>query len=484
MPPPNTASTTKPLMSSKHTRKALIVVYILFLGLFQLRTSISVEKRVITSTSNHDDAAILLLPTLTRISNNSMSACLLVMDDTIKLTEWLAYHYTVLPLSHLIVAIDPHSVLEKDIQNVLSLWEPFLNHLEVWTNDSWMNLAPNKGWPPSTYSRKGKLLQRRIQRNPQLEHVRTDLGNAHFMMLLDSNIYTHTLDTQKRRQEHFSLQCMRRLKPLFNSWVLLTDTDEFLVYNYIGQDEDSNKFLSNSTFYQRMVTKLRQNRLQVRQRLPPLEQVTIADFIANEQVKPCIKVPGLQMSAREGNLSHIMNNVPAGIDARMFMTLRHCKHGNKYGRFTKCLINLSQVPVTAMKQQHVRTIHNPLSHICGKHADDFIGMDYIASILRLHHYAGTRESFDERLHDARIGRNESFHKRNVEPVGETDDVRPWIGAFVKKVGNVNAQRLFQPLRDAYRDTDWSDVWTVEGASVKSEMEAMNASLAAAGMEIE
>lgn len=48
-----------------------------------------------------------------------------------------------------------------------------------------------------------------------------------------------------------------------------------------------------------------------------------------------------------------------------------------------------------MKQEYVRTIHNPLARICGRHASEFIGMDDISSILRIYHYAGTRESFGE-----------------------------------------------------------------------------------------
>ena len=39
----------------------------------------------------------------------SWSACLLLKDNNIILPEWLAYHYTVLPLRRLIVAVDPSS---------------------------------------------------------------------------------------------------------------------------------------------------------------------------------------------------------------------------------------------------------------------------------------------------------------------------------------------------------------------------------------
>lgn len=72
--------------------------------------------------------------------------------------------------------------------------------------------------------------------------------------------------------------------------VLPTDTDEFLVYNYLGEHEEHDFYLSKRT-----VRRLRQNRLEVRKKLPPLDQVSIADFLATQRVKTCIKLPGLQI---------------------------------------------------------------------------------------------------------------------------------------------------------------------------------------------
>jgi hypothetical protein len=76
----------------------------------------------------------------------------------------------------------------------------------------------------------------------------------------------------------------------------------------------------------------------------------------------------------------------------------------------------------------------------------------------LHHYAGTPESFEQRQFDAR---NRSYDKRNVSSLGENFDLQPWIHAFVNKVGMEEAQRLLEPLQEAYRYTDWSSVWREE-----------------------
>ena len=430
------SSRTAALLPRFFRKQSFLLVFLLLICLYQLRVSFSVEKRLI-SASVFDGLLWRQPPALRKTNvpanNTNMSACLLVMDDTIKLTEWIAYHYTVLPLSHLIVAIDPASVLHKEIQDVLDLWKPHLSYIDVWTNDTWMTLNATTGWPPGAYDLNKTLLVNRIHKVPSWKH--------------------------KRRQEHFSIQCMRKLKNIHPSWVLNMDMDEFLIYNYIDQDEDNTTFLAETDAYRKMTIRERNRTKPIRARLPKLDDMTIGEFLAKASMKKkCIKVPGLQMSARESTLTQVFKDVPSGIDARTLMTLRHRKYGNKEGNFTKTLLDLQRIGLGAMQQQMVRTIHSPLAQVCGKHADKYIGFDYISSIFRLHHYAGTPESFDERMHDARKGRNESFSKRNVDPIGENDDVRPWIAAFVKKVGITEAQRLLQPLKDAYKNTDWSALW--------------------------
>ena len=39
----------------------------------------------------------------------SFSACLLIMDDNHRLSEWIGYHYFAMSLRYLVVAVDPHS---------------------------------------------------------------------------------------------------------------------------------------------------------------------------------------------------------------------------------------------------------------------------------------------------------------------------------------------------------------------------------------
>jgi hypothetical protein len=41
--------------------------------------------------------------------DKSFSACLLIMDDNHRLSEWIAYHHFALPLRHLVVTVDPRN---------------------------------------------------------------------------------------------------------------------------------------------------------------------------------------------------------------------------------------------------------------------------------------------------------------------------------------------------------------------------------------
>ena len=53
-------------------------------------------------------------------NQRGLSACLLVNDENPRLPEWLAYHYQILPLRSLIIAIDPSSRLSP--QSILNRW--------------------------------------------------------------------------------------------------------------------------------------------------------------------------------------------------------------------------------------------------------------------------------------------------------------------------------------------------------------------------
>eukprot|EP00980_Cylindrotheca_fusiformis_P009996 scaffold2212_cov143-Cylindrotheca_fusiformis.AAC.14 len=123
------------------------------------------------------------------------AGCLLIKDDNIILPEWLAYHYTVMPLRHLIVAVDPLSLTSPDY--ILDLYRNHTNMtIETWTG--------NWYWHLDLWSR------------PELSPPTNPADQ----------LYAHD-----HRQWAFYDYCLLRLKKLKYTWTQLIDSDEYFTYN-------------------------------------------------------------------------------------------------------------------------------------------------------------------------------------------------------------------------------------------------------------
>jgi hypothetical protein len=113
------------------------------------------KRRRKRNKKQQEAAEILELPPPRRESlheNATFSACLLIRDDNDILPEWLAYHYHVIGLRHLIVAIDPLS--SESPHAILQKWRKHLTQLEVleWTDAHFMPSSFLKlHHPPSQY---------------------------------------------------------------------------------------------------------------------------------------------------------------------------------------------------------------------------------------------------------------------------------------------------------------------------------------------
>jgi len=92
----------------RNLRIILIWTIVVLLAFIQLSSLIQVTKSTIDKNSN-DDA----MPILPSSISFPFSACLIIKDDNIILSEWLAYHYTILPLRRLIVGVDVMSYTGK-----------------------------------------------------------------------------------------------------------------------------------------------------------------------------------------------------------------------------------------------------------------------------------------------------------------------------------------------------------------------------------
>jgi len=96
-------------MNRQTFRIICIWTIVVLLSFIQFSSLIQVTNSTIDKNSNDDDA----MPILPDSFSFPFSACLIIKDDNIILPEWMAYHYTILPLRRLIVGVDVMSYTGK-----------------------------------------------------------------------------------------------------------------------------------------------------------------------------------------------------------------------------------------------------------------------------------------------------------------------------------------------------------------------------------
>jgi hypothetical protein len=103
----------------------------------------------------------------------SFSACLLIMDDNHRLSEWIAYHYFAMPLRHLVVTIDPRS--RTSPSKILDRWRPLMN-ITLWGDEDF-KFAPNALQNLNETNGQAKTLLHRSRQEYFYKHCATHLKN-------------------------------------------------------------------------------------------------------------------------------------------------------------------------------------------------------------------------------------------------------------------------------------------------------------------
>lgn len=293
--------------------------------------------------------------------DGTISACLLVMDDNHFLIEWLAYHYFVLPLGHLIVAVDPRSRTHP--QAILGRWRnEFI--IDLWKDDDFSSAGEQREAETHVKLTFGK----------ELQHTQPDLI------------------VHRARQRLFYYKCMKHLKEIGKDWVLLTDTDEFMHVNYPT------------------TTTLGLN-------APSMDQRgSVMTFLEKERLRPdhnlsspCIQIPRIRYGAVESDWTEIRRHVPAGFNASQFLTLRWRKHANPENHYqnkiSKTLLDLSRIDWDMLVP--VDSIHRPVRMFCGHRRLYIQSQD---QVFLINHYLGTWEQYSYR-NDSRMGVERSVKVR-------------------------------------------------------------------------
>lgn len=371
---------------------------------------------------------------------NTFAACMLVMDDNMRLAEWLAYHFHVLPLRYMIVVADPRS-----------------------------KTSPSYLW--NRWRRQGMYIE---------EWKDTDFWRGDLRDIPDDAELQKKRDRHRGRQKFFYRSCLTALKKANRTWVALHDSDEYLVYNHAGGEkfeawEEHMQQLHNEKRQELQIERPKESDFPARRTRPKHTPPTTAEpgamihYIRAEQAaghpyyqSPCIGVPRLQFGAAESTKQERENQVPSPnlFDTRQFDTLRWRKHAERNNfvknALGKVIMDISRIDIE--NSPYFMSLHRPIKKICTApwHNDWESG-------LRINHYLGSWESYSFR-DDSRKGgerSREQWEYKGSTNQEETDDnIRPWLSGFVKQHGTTTAQELLEGvgLPKGYKnvnDTAWT-----------------------------
>jgi hypothetical protein len=344
--------------------------------------------------------------------------------------EWIAYHYTILPLSHLILEIDQKSVRHEKICSIAHNWRSLIE-IELWFN---------------------KTLEKNSTRFPE-RFLKSSLNSPNSTIptgLLGIESQQHNSESLEHRKNTFFIQCLRTMKRSGHDYIFFSDSDMLAAFNYNKDDKTpiSDRLNKDPAYgVQNSADKaLHLHFWDIRNRLPPLEEhVTIADFLHGEKKEKCYFLPSLTFSAHQDR----MKRVELSPSANLLMSLVQHRTLKDAGKSAKLIIDVSQIhdenlPVLkeGLSEEDLQTL------LCASGRNMQIGSDYKPSVLRVNHYiSGSPEQFAERRGDFRGSELKQLfapHHLNVSAINK--DIDYWIDWFIKKVGMTMAEKfLFKPL---------------------------------------
>ena len=327
------------------------------------------------------------------------------MDDNHFLVEWLAYHYHVIKLRHLIVAVDPRSLTSP--KRILERWKGIMD-IVLWDNeDSYINHT--------------KFYTTVAER----------LGGNHGKR--ESSI----LSMHRVRQLTFNMQCMAAHKKRGRGWTFITDIDEYMYVNPRLREEGQKLYQSD---FEALPSIREAN--SVYKMLQTLRFLNPKTVHAAEQY-PCIRIARRQFASIDSDTKS------TNADST-FQTIRWRKwgfhddhHGSLAGKVAIDLAALSLEDLEAEANEGGGDPHFPLPNICAKGS---IFLSERHAPLIANHYMGTREQWNFRSNDSRGAeclRDLFDHQNNIVGKHHSDDVVPWLEGFVNSTGMEEATRLLE-----------------------------------------
>ena len=356
---------------------------------------------------------------------DGMAACLLIKDDNHLLIEWIAYHYLVLPLKYLVIAVDPDSFTSP------------LAIINRWNNSKDLDIEIML-WNDEDYMDKTHLATRLNQRINAFQN--STIQEEELIKLHDD------------RHARFVSQCNMYHKSKKRTWVANVDTDEYIVFNYV-HDDDSKVHNTDQKYNG------------ARDRLPPIGEGTVMEVLSRQDSiwtqKGCMAMirilfgPHQEISEIRAETTTTIDVTSNVVEYRKLNTMRYFRHsqaGNKtINGLQKVLLDVSKIKVNFVDDFF--SIHRPSKKLCP--AAYYGPTSYADSLLRVHHYLGSWEQYNARL-DGR--RNRTIFDAQAlasSAYGPNYDIQPWMEHFVRNVGIDKAKYLMKGAGEI--EGNWDEV---------------------------
>ncbi|GAX26118.1 hypothetical protein FisN_24Hh009 [Fistulifera solaris] len=364
----------------------------------------------------HEEQQEFLLPPINYTPSKSVSlaACLLIKDDNEILSEWIAYHYFTLNMTHLIVAIDPSS--ETSPSETLQPWRKYIQ-IEEWHDEDFM---------PESFLQKGYHIAPHAI-NGDATKSKWHEGHETPEQVIADNL---RIQNHRFRQLTFVSQCLKRFKAIGRDWVMHLDTDEYMVINpYLRRRPGSN------------TPKTPRGRASIIQFAASLNRTMLR--AANY---PCISMPRLLFGSEEDRNHTATSSLKVGsaeFSTERLETLRWKYHtefnDTERNAQPKVLIDVSRVPWSdEMFTEKPFSIHRPSKRLC-RRIDQLRPREANRFPLMVHHYLGSKERYFAR-NDTR--RSERFYEFKAHVNAGSDSwIMPWIEGFVETMGADTATAL-------------------------------------------
>lgn len=366
-----------------------------------------------------------------RSTSDSLAACLLIKDDNDILDEWIAYHYHVWNLRHLLVAVDPSS--RTSPRATLTRWTEVTDlDVRVWDDVDYL---------PESFRTLGyHIPPRYVSGDAQRSQWHVGHESAAQVVADRTRINNH-----RYRQVTLLTHCYRHWRERNATWVLHVDTDEYLTLNPIrrrlhttaGSPVVPVKLVQPGCLFRFWNALLRDN-VQAR---------------AANAHHSCVSMPRLLFGAMETNRSVVTTTTTAGTAAanpQRFETLRWRYHAayndTVHNAQPKTLVDVSRVPAHDELWQQAFSIHRPSKVLC-RRIEQLNLRTPNRYPLAVFHYLGTWERYVAR-NDTRRSRRVYDAKAAAGAGGRPEDsMEDWFDGWVHDVGIETARYL---LRDYFR----------------------------------